>query len=123
MADTVDNPCAASLTRDEFLQQDAQDDQTLQQPLLQHVKQRQDQSFFHPETAKVLDLQAQPLQQTAVVLRNELDEEGAKRQRRVAYDQHLKKNMAVLQPFQAGLQEAADSEVHSLLEMVRDGGL
>ena len=69
--------------------------------------------MFRPETAKVLDLQAQAVKQTTIVLRNEVDEEEAKRQKKSAISEGLAKNMAVLQPFQEGLQSVADSEVYS----------
>ena len=113
MADQV-APSMRLLIRDEILQQDAQDDVNLAATLSVEARQK-DQGFqvFHPETAKVLDLQAQALKQTQIVLRNEVDQEEYKKQKRAAFEDNLAKNMAVLQPFQEGLQSVAASSVYS----------
>ena len=47
------------------------------------------------------------------MLRNEVDQEEYKKQKRAAFEDNLAKNMAVLQPFQEGLQSVADSSVYS----------
>ena len=113
MADQVDSSMRL-LIRDEILQQDAQDDANLAATLSVESRQK-DQGFqvFHPETAKVLDLQAQALKQTQIVLRNEVDQEEYKKQKRAAFEDNLSKNMAVLQPLQEGMRSVADSSVYS----------